>query len=130
MQKKVMHIIDMLYAMRQAIKKKKKKKTCHVQQHIFVDTFKTYFVIALNIMMFLLFNNNIKLIKFHIIHGYYYIGCRACEVTCLLLLIEDINIVPTQFLTHVFDKFSEKNKNSIKKRKPLKNTFLIYLHCF
>jgi hypothetical protein len=71
------------------------KKKCHVQQHIFVDTFKTYFLIALNIMMFLLFTNNIKLIEFHIIHGYYYIGCYACEVTCLLLLIKDINIVAT-----------------------------------
>jgi hypothetical protein len=37
----------------------------------------------------------------------------------------------TQFLTHVFDKFSEKKtKNSKKTMKTLKNAFLIYLHYF
>jgi hypothetical protein len=38
--------------------------------------------------------------------------------------------VATQFLTHVFDKFSEKNKNSKKTMKTPKKAFLIYLHHF
>jgi len=39
-------------------------------------------------------------------------------------------VIVTQFLTHVFDKFLEKIKNSKKQRKPLKKYILIYLHHF
>jgi hypothetical protein len=39
-------------------------------------------------------------------------------------------IVATQFLTHVFDEFSEKIKDSKKTTKILKNCILIYLHQF
>jgi fucose 4-O-acetylase-like acetyltransferase len=39
-------------------------------------------------------------------------------------------MVDIQFLTYIFNKFSEKNENSKKKWKPQKNTFLIYLHHF
>jgi len=39
--------------------------------------------------------------------------------------------VATQFLTHVFDKFSEKKTKIAKKQwKPQKKAFLIYLHHF
>jgi hypothetical protein len=41
-----------------------------------------------------------------------------------------IKVVATQFLTRIFDKFTEKPKNSKKTKKTPKNTFLIYLHRF
>ena len=38
--------------------------------------------------------------------------------------------VATQFLTYIFDKFSEKSKIAKKTKKNPKNVFLMYLHCF
>jgi len=50
---------------------------------------------------------------------------------CFVSIVKRGAYIATQFFTHVFDKFSEKNKNSKKTMKtPKKKAFLIYLHHF
>lgn len=54
------------------------------KKYMLDNTFIIYFVVALNPLLYFLYN--IKLIKFNMTHVYYYIECHAREVTNLLLM--------------------------------------------
>jgi hypothetical protein len=76
-----MHIIYVAYAMRQPIIR---KHFLLEKKYMLDNTFIIYFVVALNPLLYFLYN--IKLIKFNMTHVYYYIECHAREVTNLLLM--------------------------------------------